>query len=319
MGAEHHHHGQGQGQGQGHHGHGHGHGHGHRSHGRAFALAIVLNLGFVIAEVVAGLVSGSIALLADAGHNLSDVLSLVLAWGASRLVQRPPSARYTYGLKSSSILAAIANAALIWLALGAILVETVRRLADPAPVAGVTMMLVAGLGIVINGASAMLFAAGRKGDLNLRAAFQHLMADAAVSAGVVLAGLAVMLTGRSWIDPLTSLVIVAVIAWGSWGLLRDALRMGMLAVPDAIDEAEVRKFLGEQGGVAAVHDLHIWPMSTTETALTAHLIMPGGHPGDGFLHELAEALEHRFGIGHPTIQIEIRADAHCLLDDDRVV
>ena len=319
MGAEHHHHGQGQGQGQGRHGHGHGHGHGHRSHGRAFALAIVLNLGFVIAEVVAGLVSGSIALLADAGHNLSDVLSLVLAWGASRLVQRPPSARYTYGLKSSSILAAIANAALIWLALGAILVETVRRLADPPPVAGVTMMLVAGLGIVINGASAMLFAAGRKGDLNLRAAFQHLMADAAVSAGVVLAGLAVMLTGRSWIDPLTSLVIVAVIAWGSWGLLRDALRMGMLAVPDAIDEAEVRKFLGEQGGVAAVHDLHIWPMSTTETALTAHLIMPGGHPGDGFLHELAEALEHRFGIGHPTIQIEIRADAHCLLDDDRVV
>ena len=317
MGAEHHHHCQGQG--QGHHGHGHGYGHGHRSHGHAFALAIVLNLGFVIAEVVAGLVSGSIALLADAGHNLSDVLSLVLAWGASRLVQRPPSARYTYGLKSSSILAAIANAALIWLALGAILVETVRRLADPAPVAGVTMMLVAGLGIVINGASAMLFAAGRKGDLNLRAAFQHLMADAAVSAGVVLAGLAVMLTGRSWIDPLTSLVIVAVIAWGSWGLLRDALRMGMLAVPDAIDEAEVRKFLGEQGGVAAVHDLHIWPMSTTETALTAHLIMPGGHPGDGFLHELAEALEHRFGIGHPTIQIEIRADAHCLLDDDRVV
>lgn len=306
-----------------HHGHGHGHGHGHHSHapetGRAFGLAIALNLGFVIAEVVAGIASGSMALLADAGHNLSDVLSLVLAWGASRLAQRPPSARFTYGLKSSSILAAIANAALIWLALGAILVETLRRLADPAPVAGGTMMLVAALGIVVNTGSAMLFAAGRKGDLNLRAAFQHLMADAAVSAGVVVAGLAVMLTGRNWIDPLTSLIIVAVIAWGSWGLLRDAMKMGLLAVPEGIDEAEVRGFLGEQGGVAAVHDLHIWPMSTTETALTAHLIMPGGHPGDTFLHDLAQALGKRFGIGHPTVQIETRADSDCALERDEVV
>ncbi len=321
MGAGHHHHG---------HETGHAHGHGHErgsshgsshvsSHGGAFAIAIALNGAFVIAEVAAGLVSGSIALLADAGHNLSDVLSLALAWGASHLAQRPPSARFTYGLKSSSILAAIANAALIWLALGAILVETIRRLADPSPVAGSAMMLVAALGIVVNAASAMLFAKGRKGDLNLRAAFQHLMADAAVSAGVVAAGLAVSLTGQTWIDPATSLGIIAVIAWGSWGLLRDALHMGLLAVPEGIDEAAVRAFLGNQAGVSAVHDLHIWPMSTTETALTAHLVIPAGHPGDAFLHALAHELEHDFGIGHATVQVELASGAECALEGDEVI
>lgn len=300
-------------------GHGHGHTHaGETGHGRAFALAIGMNAAFVIAEVAAGIVSGSMALLADAGHNLSDVLSLLIAWGASRLTRLPPSARYTYGLKSSSILAAIANAALIWLALGAILVETVRRLADPAPVAGATMMVVAALGIVVNAASAMLFARGRRGDLNLRAAFQHLMADAAVSAGVVAAGLGVLLTGQEWIDPATSLVIVAVIAWGSWGLLRDAVKMGLLAVPDGISETEVRAFLARQPGVAALHDLHIWPMSTTETALTAHLLMPGGHPGDEFLGQLASELARRFAIDHPTIQVETGPDACPLAAADKV-
>ena len=302
-----------------HHRHGNSPGQGHQGHGRAFALAIGLNAAFVVAEVAAGIASGSMALIADAGHNLSDVLSLALAWGASRLARRPPSARFTYGLKSSSILAALANAALIWLALGAILVETLRRLADPAPVAGQTMILVAALGIVVNGASAMLFARGRKHDLNLRAAFQHLLADAAVSAGVVVAGLAVMLAGLRWIDPVTSLAIVAVIAWGSWGLLRDALKMGLLAVPAGIDEAAVRRFLADQGGVTAVHDLHIWPMSTTETALTAHLIMPGGHPGDAFLHGLAQTLEHDFGIGHATVQVELREGNECALVGDSVV
>ena len=287
--------------------------------GRAFAIAILLNLGFVGAEVAAGVISGSMALLADAGHNFSDVLSLLLAWGASLLARRPPTARFTYGLKSSSILAAIANAALLWVALGAILVETIRRLADPAPVAGPTMMLVAGIGILVNGASAMLFAGGRKRDLNLRAAFQHLIADAAVSAGVVAAGLAVVLTGQRWIDPATSLVITAVIAWGSWGLLRDAVTMGLLAVPEGIDEGLVRQFLAGQTGVSAVHDLHIWPMSTTETALTAHLVMPGGHPGDGFLHGLAHALAHDFGIGHATVQVEVREGAECALEGDGVV
>ncbi|MDG2004768.1 MAG: cation diffusion facilitator family transporter [Novosphingobium sp.] len=300
-------------------GHDHHHHVGAAPRGRAFALAIGLNLAFVVAEVAAGLISGSMALLADAGHNLSDVLALVLAWGASVLSARPPSERYTYGLKSSSILAAIANAALLWVALGAIMVETLRRIADPAPVAGTTMMVVAGIGIFVNALSAMLFASGRKSDLNLRAAFLHLMADAAVSAGVVIAGLALVLTGERLVDPVTSLLICAVIAWSSWGLLRDSLRMGMLGVPEGIDVGEVRDFLAAQPGVSAVHDLHVWPMSTTETALTAHLVMPQGGQDDAFLHTLAHDLEHRFGIGHPTIQIEHHGSPECALESEAVV
>lgn len=300
-----------------HHDHHH-HGH-HDAKGRAFALAVVLNLGFTVAEVAAGIISGSMALIADAGHNLSDVLALLLAWGANSLAARPPSERFTYGLKSSSILAAIANAALLWLALGAILVETLRRLADPAPVEGATMMIVAAIGIVINGFSAWLFARGRKSDLNVRAAFLHPVADAAVSAGVVIAGLGVLLTGIALIDPVTSLVICAVIGWSSWGLLKDSLRMGLLAAPEGIDVGEVRTFLSSQPGVSAVHDLHVWPMSTTETALTAHLVMPGGLPGDDFLHEVGHALHERFGIGHPTIQIEMAGGAECALESETVV
>jgi len=310
----------------GHHGHGHGHGHHHGHHvpqvhgtGRAFAIAVSLNIVFVIGEVAAGLISGSIALIADAGHNLSDVLSLLLAWGASVLSQRPPSARFTYGLKSSSILAAIANAALLWVALGAILVETIRRLTDPQPVEGGAMIAVAALGIVINGVSALLFARGRKSDLNIRAAFFHLLTDALVSVGVVMAGMLVMFTGKAWIDPVTSLVITGVIAWGSWGLLRDSVKMGLLAVPDEIDVAKVRAFLSDQPDVTAVHDLHIWPMSTTETALTAHLVMAQGHPGDTFLHGLAHQLHRQFGIAHPTIQIETGLGEECALESEAVV
>lgn len=303
---------------------GHDHHHDHAgqaqaARGRSFALAVILNVGFIVAEVAAGLVSGSMALLADAGHNLSDVLALLLAWGASVLSARPPSERYTYGLKSSSILAAIANAALLWVALGAILVETLRRIADPAPVAGMTMMVVAGIGIVVNALSAMLFASGRKSDLNLRAAFIHLMADAAVSAGVVIAGLALVLTGEQLVDPITSLAICAVIAWSSWGLQRDSLRMGMLGVPDGIDVGEVRAFLAAQTGVSAVHDLHVWPMSTTETALTVHLVVPEGQLDDAFLHTLADQLADRFGIGHPTIQVERHGGPECALESEAVV
>ncbi|RZK00767.1 MAG: cation transporter [Novosphingobium sp.] len=318
MGAAHdHHHHAGHGHG---HGHSHGHGHAHGTPGGAsFAIAVGLNLVFVVAEVAAGLISGSMALIADAGHNLSDVLSLLLAWGASVLSARPPSERFTYGLKSSSILAAIANAALLWVALGAILVETLRRFTDPAPIEGGTMIIVAAIGILINGASALLFAAGSKTDLNLRAAFLHLLADAAVSAGVVVAGIGIMLTGAGWIDPVTSLVITLVIAWGSWGLLREAVRMGLLAVPEGIDQAKVRLFLESQPGVTAVHDLHIWPMSTTENAITAHLVMPGGFPGDRFLHDLAHRLEHDFGIGHPTFQVETLSDTGCALESEAVV
>lgn len=306
-----------------HHHHAHHHGHDHDPaaavpKGPAFAIAVSLNLVFVVAEVVTGLIGGSMALIADAGHNLSDVLSLLLAWAASTLAARPPSARFTYGFKSSSILAAIANAALLWVALGAILVETIRRFATPAPVEGMTMILVAALGIVVNGASALLFAKGSKSDLNLRAAFQHLLADAAVSAGVVVAGIGVTLSGARWIDPVASLVITLIIAWGSWGLLRASMKMGLLGVPEGIDGGEVRAFLAKQPGVTAVHDLHIWPMSTTETALTAHLVMPGCHPGDAFLRRLAHELEHDFRIGHTTIQVE-GDQAACALQSDAVI
>ncbi|WP_159978583.1 MULTISPECIES: cation diffusion facilitator family transporter [unclassified Novosphingobium] len=323
MGAGHHH-----GHSHGHnHTHGHGHSHGHAHHappatgsvGKAFAVAVSLNLVFVVAEIAAGLLSGSMALLADAGHNLSDVLSLMLAWGASVLAARPPSERFTYGLKSSSILAAIANAALLWVAIGAILVETIRRMADPEPVAGTMMMIVAGLGIAVNALSALLFAKGAKSDLNLRAAFVHLMADALVSVGVVIAGIVIATTGWALVDPIASLVITAVIGWSSWGLLRDSLHMGMLGVPEGIDGPKVRAFLESQPGVTRVHDLHIWPMSTTETALTAHLLMPGGQPGDAFLCALADGLAHEFGIGHPTIQIETDAASPCALESEAVV
>jgi cobalt-zinc-cadmium efflux system protein len=287
--------------------------------GKAFAIAVGLNVAFVAVEAAAGLFSGSMALLADAGHNLSDVLSLLLAWGASILAARAPSGRFTYGLKSSSILAAIANAALLWVAIGAILVETIRRFAEPAPITGTTMILVAAAGIVVNALSALLFAKGSKSDLNLRAAFVHLLADAAVSAGVVIAGIVILFTGWQVVDPIASLVITAVIAWSSWGLLRESLRMGMMAVPESIDIAAVRHFLEGLPGVTRVHDLHIWPMSTTETALTAHIVMPGAERGDAFLHKLAHELDHRFGIGHPTVQIETDSESACALESEHVV
>lgn len=287
--------------------------------GKAFAIAVGLNVAFVAVEAAAGLFSGSMALLADAGHNLSDVLSLLLAWGASILAARPPSGRFTYGLKSSSILAAIANAALLWVAIGAILVETIRRFAEPAPITGTTMILVAAVGIAVNALSALLFAKGSKSDLNLHAAFVHLLADAAVSAGVVIAGIVILFTGWQVVDPIASLVITAVIAWSSWGLLRESLRMGMMAVPESIDIAAVRHFLEGLPGVTRVHDLHVWPMSTTETALTAHIVMPGTERGDAFLHKLAHELEHRFGIGHPTVQIETDSESACALESEHVV
>ncbi|MBA3055318.1 MAG: cation transporter [Sphingomonadales bacterium] len=311
MGGHHHH-------GHEHHGHGHQHGAG-GSHGRAFAVGIALNTAFVAVEAGFGFVSGSMALVADAGHNLSDVLSLVIAWGASALAMRPPSARFTYGFKSSSILAALANAALLLIALGAITVETVRRLFEPQPVAGGTVVIVALIGIAINTATALMFLKGRHGDLNIRGAFLHMAGDAAVSAGVVIAGLLIQRTGALWIDPVTSLLIVGVIFWSTWGLLRESLKLGLLGVPPGIDHTAVRGFLGGLPGVSAVHDLHIWPMSTTETALTAHLVMPGGCPGDLFLHDLAQALEHDFAIGHATVQIEREAAAACRLESESVV
>lgn len=292
-----------------HHDHAHGHAHSHApaSFGRAFGIGIGLNLAYVIAEAVAGLGSGSMALLADAGHNLSDVLGLAVAWGALRLAARPASPRYTYGLKRSGILAALANAALLLIACGAITVEAVRRLADPQPVPGGLVMAVAAVGIVINLGTALLFARGKDGDINIRGAWLHMMADAGISAAVVVSGFIMLRTGLDWIDPALSLVVVAVIVRGTWGLLRTSTAMALDAVPAGIDSAVVADFLKSRPGVATVHDLHIWPMGTTATALTAHLVMPEGHPGDTALAALAHDLEHRFGIGHATIQIETGA------------
>ncbi len=264
---------------------------------------MVLNSLFVVVEAVYGFLSGSMALIADAGHNLSDVLALLLAWGASVAAKRPASARFTYGYKSSTILAAFANALLLAVTVGAILFETLHRMVEPAPVQGMTMVAVAGVGIIINTATALLFMRGRHHDLNIRGAFLHMAADALVSLGVVVAGLAIMSTGQMWIDPVASLLIVGVIAWGTWDLARDSIKLGLNGVPDGIDQEAVRAHLAALDDVASVHHLHIWPMSTTETALTAHLVMPGGHPGDEFLRELAQGLERSFSIGHTTVQI----------------
>jgi cobalt-zinc-cadmium efflux system protein len=289
------------------------------SFGRAFAVGIGLNLTFVAVEFIYGVLANSVALMADAGHNLSDVLGLVIAWIASALTKRPPSSRYTYGLGGSSILAALFNAVLLLVAVGAIAWEAVLRLFHPEPVASGTVMIVAAVGIVVNGVTAGLFASGRKGDLNIRGAFLHMIADAAVSAGVVVAGMIMLYTGWLWLDPLTSLVIVGVIVWGTWSLLRDSLAMSVDAVPASIDPQAVRSYLSSCAGVAAVHDLHIWPLSTTENALTAHLVFPGGHPGDEFLLMAATELRRRFGIGHTTLQIEISEETACHLAPDHVV
>ncbi|MEH3144261.1 MAG: cation diffusion facilitator family transporter [Methylobacterium frigidaeris] len=308
------------------HGHDHGHHHGPGGHhhaptdfGRAFAIGIALNLGFVAVEAGYGIASDSVALLADAGHNLSDVLGLVVAWIAATLARRAPTARYTYGLRGSSILAALFNAVFLLVGVGAIAWEAVQRIGEPQPVAGLTVTVVALVGIAVNGFTAFLFASGRRGDINVRGAYLHMVADAAVSAGVVVAGLVILATGWTWIDPIVSLVIAALIVVSTWGLLRDSLAMSLAAVPPGIDPDAVRRCLAERPGVAGVHDLHVWPMSTTETALTAHLVMPGGHPGNAFLNECAALLRERFGIGHVTLQVELAGDPACVLAAEGVL
>lgn len=304
MGGHHHH-----DHGHGHtHGHGHGHAHAPASFDRAFAIGIGLNIAYVVAEAGAGMWTGSVALLADAGHNLSDVLGLAVAWGGAALARSAPTKRFTYGLKGSTILAALANALFLLVALGAIVMEAVQRLDDPPVLAGLTVSIVAGIGIAVNAITAWLFARGRKGDINIRGAYLHMVSDAAVSAGVVLAGIAIWATGIGWIDPLVSLVIAALILWQTWGLLRETVEMSLAAVPRAIDYDAVTAALVALPGVAQVHDLHIWPMSTTEPVLTAHLVIPAGHPGDGFLATARAMLHDRFGIGHATLQIETGGD-----------
>jgi cobalt-zinc-cadmium efflux system protein len=296
------------------HSHSHSHSHAPKHFGTAFALATALNFGLVVIQVIYGLSAHSVALLADAGHNLGDALGLLLAWGAHVLARLTPTARFTYGYRSASILSALLNAALLLIATGAIAWEAIRRFADPGEVAGMTVMLVAAAGIVINSLSAWLLMAGQKGDLNIRGAFAHLLADAGVSAGVVVAGGVILLTGWTWIDPAVSLAISVVIVWTTWGLLSESARMSMDAVPADIDPGDVRRFLEKLPGVASVHDLHIWAVSTTENALTAHLVIPEGHPGDAFLADLCHDLDHRFKINHPTVQIEVGDAGRCVLE-----
>ena len=298
------------------HDHGHGHGHGHQHHidpngnARAFALAIGLNTLFVAIEFTYGFIANSTALMADAGHNLSDVLGLMVAWGAATLARSAPNRRYTYGLRSSSILAALFNALILMMACGAILWEAVQRFQSPAPVAGVTVAVVAGIGVLVNGISAWLFMAGSKDDINIRGAYQHMAADAAISLGVVISGLAIMATGWTWLDPLVSIVIVLLILVSTWSLLKESLRLVLAAVPDNVDAARVADFLRERPGVDSIHDLHIWAMSTTETALTAHLVMPAGYPGDSAVDAIVAQLKSDYAIHHCTLQVEMGTTVH---------
>jgi cobalt-zinc-cadmium efflux system protein len=288
----------------------HDHSHAPKDFGKAFAIGIGLNVTYVVIQVLFGIFAHSLALLADAGHNLGDVLGLLLAWGATRLAKTRPTAHRTYGLRRSSILAALANSVFLLVAVGGITWEAIRRLSNPGEVAGTTVIWVAAIGVVLNTITALLFMSGRKRDLNIRAAFSHMAADAAVSGGVVLAGIAIVLTGRVLLDPIASLVINGVIVWGTWSLLRDSLKMALDLVPESVDPIAVREYLSSQPGVSAVHDLHIWPLSTTETALTAHIVKPDGRIEDAFLCRIKDELHDKFHIEHVTVQCECGDPAH---------
>ena len=292
--------------------HGHGHDHGHHGHahqlppnpGKALAIGIALNLAFVALEWGFGLWSHSLALLADATHNLGDVLGLVLAWGATRLSHRAPSERFTYGLGASSILAALANALLLVLVTGGLVWEAVQRFEHPQPVEGAVVIWVAVAGIFVNGITAWFLHRGHESDLNLKGAYLHMLGDAAVSVAVAISGAVILATGWLWLDPVMTIVVGLVIVWSSTDLLRDSMRMALHAVPGAIETAEVRSYLELLPGVVSVHDLHIWAMSTTGTALTAHLVCAGHHPGDEFLERATREIGERFGIRHVTLQVE---------------
>ncbi len=306
------------------HSHAHDHSHGHAGHshapasfGWAFAIGAALNTAFVIAELIFGYAANSLALISDAVHNLSDVFALLLAWGAAWLAQKQPTQRHTYGYRRASILAALFNAGLLLVAVGGIAVEAVNRLYSPALVAGWTVVVVAALGVAVNGGTALLFMRGRHGDLNVRGAYLHMAADTGVSLGVVVAALIIMVTGWLWLDPAISLAIAAVVFWSGWGLARDSVNLALDGVPRGIELAKVKDYLGGLDGVIEVHDLHIWAMSTNETALTAHLVRPGGSD-DTFLHGVCEELAHRFNIHHATLQIEAATDVCKLAPAERV-
>jgi len=293
----------------------HEHDHSHAGHhhapadfGRAFLVGIALNSGFIVLEVVAGLMAGSLSLLADAGHNVADVMGLILAWVANSLARKAATDRRTYGWKRATVLAALFNALLLLVGVGGILWEAIQRFRAPAEVAGGTMAWVAALGILINGVTALMFMSGRKGDLNVRGAFLHMAADAAVSAGVMISGLVILATGWHLLDPIVSIVVGVLILLSTWELLRDSLDLSLDAVPESIDPVAVRTYLESLPGISGVHHIHIWPLSTTETALTAHLVKTNPSLDDNLLHQIHEDLEHKFGIAHPTIQFETKRE-----------
>jgi cobalt-zinc-cadmium efflux system protein len=294
-----------------------GHSHAPESFGWAFAIGASLNAGFVIAELIFGYAANSLALISDAVHNFSDVIALLLAWGAAWLSQKQPTQQHTYGYRRASILAALFNAGLLLVAVGGIIVEAINRLQQPAPVAGWTVVVVAALGILINGGTALLFMRGRHRDLNIGGAYLHMAADAGVSFGVVIAALVIMLTGWLWVDPAISLVIAAVLLASGWGLARDSVNLALDGVPRGIELAKVREYLGALEGISEVHDLHVWAMSTNETALTVHLVRPGG-TDDKFLHRVCEELAHHFDIHHATLQIEASGEICKLAPAERV-
>jgi len=296
----------------------HAHAHGPATRSRAFALGMLLNTTFVVAEVIFGVRAHSLALLSDAGHNLSDVLALGLAWGALVLGRRPPTERHTYGLRRASILAALANAIVLLVVVGGIAWEALQRLGRPQAVGEGVVMAVAAVGVVINSVSALLFLAGRKEDLNVNAAFLHMAADAAVSLSVVVAGFVMLRTGWLWLDPAVGLAIGAMIVWATWSLLRESLQLAMDAVPRGVNILEVDKYLRALPGVSAVHDLHIWAMSTTEVALTAHLVRPDADTDDVLLQRISRELHDRHGIEHTTVQVE-REDGRCAQAPEGVV
>ena len=303
-----------------HHHHHHAHDHTPANYSRAFIVGLVLNVGFVLTEFIFGLLANSVALIADAGHNLSDVLGLLLAWTASWLSRLEPSSQKTYGWRKSSILAAFLNAIFLMLVTGGIAVEALHRFANPNNVQGSTLIWVAAIGIVINTATALMFLSGHKEDLNIRATFLHMVADAMVSVGVVLAGIAIIFTNWLWLDPAFSLVISTLIIFNTWELLKESFHLVIDGVPAKIDQRAVRVYLSERPGVSQIHDLHIWGISTTETALTAHLVMPKGHPGDEFLAQIGRELHNNFGIDHSTLQVEIGDPNHpCVLEPEERV
>lgn len=300
------------------HAHGHAHSHAPVSFGTAFAIGTLLNVALVAIQVVYGILAHSTALLADAAHNSGDALGLLLAWGAHVLARSYPTERYTYGFRSTSILAALLNSVILLIATGAIAWEAIQRLLEPQAVEGFTVVVVAGIGILINGLTAWMLTAERRRDLNIASAYLHMVADAALSGGVVLAGIVIAMTGWHWVDPLASLAISGVIVWGTWGLLRSSVDMSLQAVPAGLEPAAVRRYLASLPGVSEVHDLHIWPMSTIETALSCHLVMPQGYPDSGFFMRIEAELLHRFHIQHPTIQVEL-GDQACKLAPEQVV